>query len=142
MLSGAGPGTKVVSVERDSERAHAVRDLFADQADLTVLSDDWAALMARGPFDLLVLDGGGGGKAPGATMVDPKLALKPFGALVIDDFTPLSSWPPIHAGRVDLARLHWLEHPELLATEVVLCPGMSTIVAVRRGSTHQAGARR
>jgi hypothetical protein len=58
--------------------------------------------------------------------------LKPFGTLVIDDFTPLASWPPDHDGEVDLARLHWLEHPALLATEVVVCSEMSSIVAVRR----------
>jgi predicted O-methyltransferase YrrM len=133
MLSGAAPETKFVSVERDSQRARAVQDIFADQANVTVVNADWTALTASGPFDLLVLDGGGSGKAPGDTAVDPKLALKPFGTLVIDDFAPLYSWPPTHDGQVDLARLHWLEHPDLLATEVVVCPGMSTIVGLRRG---------
>ena len=130
MLSGAGPGTKLFSVERDGRRAQLVKDIFADQTDVTVLNDDWTALISHGPFDLLVLDGGG--KAPGGTAVDPELILKPFGTLVIDDFTPLASWPPHHDGEIDLARLHWLEHPALLATEVVLCPEMSSIVAVRR----------
>jgi predicted O-methyltransferase YrrM len=131
MLSGAGPGTKVFSVERDSQRARSVQAIFADQTDVTVLNDDWDALIKHGPFDLLVLDGGGQG--PGGTTADPKLMLKPFGTLVIDDFKPLASWPPYFDGEIDLARLHWLEHPELLATEVVLCPDMSSIVAVRRG---------
>ncbi len=130
MLSGAGPGTKLFSVERDGRRAQLVKDIFADRTDVTVLKDDWTALINHGPFDLLVLDGGG--KAPGGTAVDPKLMLKPFGTLVIDDFTPLAAWPPYHDDEIDLARLHWLEHPALLATEVVLCPEMSSIVAVRR----------
>jgi hypothetical protein len=30
------------------------------------------------------------------------------------------------------ARLHWLEHPDLLASEVRLTPTLSTIVAMRR----------
>jgi predicted O-methyltransferase YrrM len=131
MLSGAGPGTKLISVECDSRRARLVKDIFADLTDVTVLNDDWTALINHGPFDLLVLDGGAG-KGPGSAVVDPKLILKPFGTLVIDDFTPLASWPPYHDGEIDLARLHWLEHPELLATEVVLCPEMSSIVALRR----------
>jgi hypothetical protein len=104
--------------------------MFADHTNVVVLHDDWTALLAHGPFDLLVLDGGGLGQAPGPTVVDPKLALKPFGALVVDDFTPLSSWPPTHDGKVDSARLHWLQHPDLLATEVVVCPEMSTIIGV------------
>ncbi len=133
MLSGAAPGSQLYSVECDRDRAAAVQELFADQPSLTVIHDDWTALLAYGPFDLLVLDGGGSGKGSVGTAVEPTLALKPFGALVIDDFTPLTTWPPAHDGEVDLARLHWLMHPDLLATEVVLCPGMSTIVAVRRG---------
>ena len=133
MLSGTGPGTRFFTVERDGQLAEAVRHMFADYTNATVLNDDWSALAAHGPFDLLVLDGGGSGKAPGHTVVDPKLMLKPFGTLVIDDFTPLASWPPSHDGHVDLARLHWLQHPDLLATEVVLCPQMSTIVGIRRG---------
>jgi len=31
----------------------------------------------------------------------------------------------------DHARLRWLEHPSLLATEVVLAPDLATIVATR-----------
>jgi len=57
--------------------------------------------------------------------------VRPFGTLVIDDFTPLSDWPPRHDAQVDEARLHWLEHADLLATEIVVCPEMSTIVATR-----------
>jgi len=98
-----------------------------------VLDDDWTALLSQGPFDLPVLDGGGGGKAPNAPPVEPKLALKPFVTLVVDDFTPLASWPPSHEGQIDFARLHWLQHPDLPATEIVLCPEMSSIVGVQRG---------
>jgi hypothetical protein len=46
--------------------------------------------------------------------------------------TPLTSWPPSHDGKVDSARLHWLQHPDLLATEVVVCREMATIIGVRR----------
>jgi hypothetical protein len=78
-----------------------------------------------------VLDGGGTGKTPGDEMVDPRVAVTPFGAIVIDDFTPLVAWPPLHQGETDTARLRWLEHPDLLATEIVVCEEMSTIVATR-----------
>ena len=131
MLSGAGPGTRLVSVERDAQRAKAVQQMLAGYSDVEVLNSDWSALVAHGPFDLFVLDGGGG-KAPGHAPVDPKVVLKPFGTLVVDDFTPISSWPPAHDGQADLARLHWLQHPDLLATEVVLCSEMSTIIGQRR----------
>lgn len=132
LLSGAGDATPIVSVERDAERANHTAQLFADHPNVTVLVGDWPVILARGPFDLLVLDGGGTGKTPHDVAVDPKVALKPFGTVVIDDFTPLSGWPPLHEGQPDAARLHWLQHPELLATEIVVCAEMSTILATRR----------
>jgi hypothetical protein len=44
-----------------------------------------------------------------------------------------TSWPPLHQGRPDTARLHWLTHRALLATELTLAPGAATIVARRLG---------
>jgi hypothetical protein len=48
---------------------------------------------------------------------------------VLDDFTPGAGWPPTYDGRPDMARLHWLQHPRLLATEVRTQPNASTIIA-------------
>ena len=79
---------------------------------------------AHGPFDLLVLDGGGQGKGAEPPL-NPAHWLRNGGTLVIDDFTPPNTWPPEH----DPARLHWLTHPDLLATEIQLNPALATIVA-------------
>src|SRR5437764_15126065 len=87
LASGARPGTQLVSVEIDTERAGLVADLFADLPHLAVLPGDWREIYRTGPFDLLVLAGGG---VPAA----PAELLKPGGTLVIDDLTPASSWPP------------------------------------------------
>jgi hypothetical protein len=69
-------------------------------------------------------------------------ALRPAGSLVIDDWTPWDAWPPSEAGefgarqsgarQVINSRLQWLEHPDLVASEVRLSPMLSTIVAMRR----------
>ena len=69
LASGARPGTRLVSVEIDAERAGLVADLFADLPHLAVLPGDWREIYRAAPFDLLVLDGGGeparsGGTAP------------------------------------------------------------------------------
>ena len=88
--------------------------------------------MDYGPFDLLVLDGGGAGKVPGDVPVNPGQALAPCGTLVIDDFTRPTTAGPRARGLIDKARLHWLEHPDLRATEVQVAPGTVTIVATRR----------
>ncbi|HZQ87945.1 MAG TPA: class I SAM-dependent methyltransferase [Acidimicrobiales bacterium] len=132
MVSSADSSTTFVSAELDADRAAAAATLFAAHANVTVLGGDWRQIRDHGPFDLLVLDGGGSGKTPGDEPVDPQALLRPGGGLVIDDFTPWDTWPPMMDGDVDHARLHWLEHPDLLASEIQVHPHMSTIVAVRR----------
>jgi hypothetical protein len=91
---------------------------------------DWSDLLEHAPFDLLVLDGGGAGKN-GETPINIATALKVGGTVVIDDFTPMDRWPPVHLGEPDSARLHWLEHPQLRSTEVRLAADLATVVAAR-----------
>ena len=71
LASGARPGTRLVSVEIDTERAGLVASLFADLPHLAVLPGDWREIYRAGPFDLLVLDGGAHGKS-GGIPADPE----------------------------------------------------------------------
>lgn len=130
LLAGRRPGVRVVSVEREAERVAAVRELFADVPDLEVLHGDWTRIHRHGPFDLLVLDGGGNGKQSAAA--DPERLLTPGGTLVVDDLTPLTGWPPTYRGAPDTGRTVWYDHPALLTTEVRLAPDLSTLLATRR----------
>jgi predicted O-methyltransferase YrrM len=132
MVSGASEDTTFVSVEREEERATRARALFANHPNVTIVSGDWTAIVDHGPFDLLVLDGGGAGKGDGMP-VDPDTLLAANGTLVIDDFTPATSWPPEHDGTRDNARLHWLDNPRVDATEIRTSATSATIVATRRG---------
>jgi hypothetical protein len=104
----------------------------APHEQVSVLTGDWSELLDQGPFDMLVLDGGGSGKTLDDGRVEPREVLRPGGSLVIDDWTPWEGWPPSEAGEFAHSRLHWLEHPDLLASEVRLSPTLSTIVAMRR----------
>lgn len=132
LASGMRAGATAVSVERDRSRAEASAALFAEAApQVTVEHGDWTAIAAHGPFDLLVLDGGGQGKA-GDAAADPVRLLRPGGMAVIDDFTPADSWPPLFDGRPDEARLHWLEHPGLRTVEVPLSPDLAVLLCTRR----------
>ncbi|MDH6136776.1 putative O-methyltransferase YrrM [Kitasatospora sp. MAA4] len=131
LASGAGPGVRLLSVERDPARAALAAEVFADLPHVQVLCADWSELYRSAPFDLLVLDGGGQGKGA-EPPADPVRLLSPQGTVVIDDFTPATGWPPLHDGRPDTARLHWLEHPALRATELRLAPDLSSVVATRR----------
>lgn len=127
LVAGRRHGVRVVSVERDRQRAARAAELFAEVPDVEILPGDWTRIAERGPYDLLVLDGGGHGKRGAAA--DPERLLAPGGLVVIDDFTPSPQWPPMVDGAPDRARLHWLEHPALQAAEIRLAPDLSTIVA-------------
>ncbi|GAA1236335.1 class I SAM-dependent methyltransferase [Kitasatospora nipponensis] len=131
LASGAAPGVRLVSVERDPVRAALAAEVFAGRPQVEVVHGDWTELYGRGPFDLLVLDGGGQGKDAGPA-ADPLRLLAPGGTVVVDDFTPTTGWPPLHEGKPDTARLHWLEHPALRATEVRLAPDLGSVVATLR----------
>ncbi|MFI9149421.1 O-methyltransferase [Streptomyces sp. NPDC053367] len=132
LASGAGDGVRLVSVERDPERARAAAALFAGRPEVRVLTGDWRRLEEHGPFELLVLDGGGQGKVPEDPPADVEWLLAPGGTVVVDDFTPATTWPPLHEGRPDRARLHWLTHPALNAVELRLAPDLSAVVGTRR----------
>jgi predicted O-methyltransferase YrrM len=130
MLDAAGEATSLVSVEIDPGRARASAALFAGLPNVRVFEGNWTDLREHGPFDLLVLDGGGKGKEPGD---DPPLDpadgwLAVGGTIVLDDFTP-SGQPG--ASVHDQARRYWLGHPALQATELRLSPTLATVVGTR-----------
>jgi predicted O-methyltransferase YrrM len=129
-MVSASPDTRFVSVELDAARAAAAAALFADLPNVTVFHGDWHSLRERGPFDLLVLDGGGNGKRS-TEPVEPTHWLNPFGMLVVDDLAPAATWPPMHGDAVDEARLHWLRHETLQATELRLAADLATVVGLR-----------
>ncbi|QTD98355.1 O-methyltransferase [Streptomyces cyanogenus] len=131
LVSGASAGVRLYSVERDPQRARCAAEVFAGRPEVTVLTGDWRRIEEYGPFDLLVLDGGGQGKAPGDPPADVERLLVPGGTVVVDDFTPAAGRPPLHEGRIDRARLHWLEHPALRAVELRLAADLSTVVGTR-----------
>ncbi|MGW5265852.1 O-methyltransferase [Microbispora sp. NPDC004025] len=131
LASGARPGARLVSVERDARRASLAAQVFLDHPQVSVICGDWREIHRDGPYDLLVLDGGGQGKS-GAEPADPHRLLRPGGTLVVDDLTPARHWPPRFDGAVDRARMHWLGHPGLDAAELRLAPDLAAVVATRR----------
>jgi len=112
LASGARPGTRLVSVDHDAGLVQAARAVFGAVPEVEVIHGDWRQLRLHGPFDLLALDGGGQGKGSEPPF-EPEEWLRPGGLLVLDDFTPTATWPPMFDGQPDRARLHWLRHPRL-----------------------------
>ena len=129
MVSAADPAIRFVSYEREPERARAAHAVFAHLPNVEIVCGDSADLFERGPFDLLVHDGGpGSGKIAGFDVVDPVEVLRPGGTMTIDDYTPATSWPPMFDGRVDGSRVHWLSHAELQSTEIRVAPDLAVVV--------------
>jgi predicted O-methyltransferase YrrM len=139
MASAVGPDTRLISIELDATRAAACQKLFAGLPNVNVLHGDWRLIERHAPFDLLVLDGGGGAKRENDSPADPARLLKPGGTLVLDDFhPPFEFWPEEDGPRdeygrsVTAARKYWLQHPELFATEVRVHPQMSVLLGTRK----------
>jgi predicted O-methyltransferase YrrM len=122
--------TELYSAEINGDRAAAAAQLFASHDNVSVTHGDWSGLRQHGPFDLLVLDGGGKGKDPTVdSPLDPAEGwLTVGGMVVLDDFTPAGE---PGASDHDAARRHWLDHPALHATEIRLAHDLATIIGVR-----------
>jgi len=58
--------------------------------------------------------------------------LAPGGVVVLDDFTPCATWPPMYEGRVDTMREQWLTDPRFTTVEVMVASDASVLIASRR----------
>ena len=122
IAAGLPPEVPLFTAELDSERAAAVRELFAGDPDVHVLEGDWAAVLEpEAPFDLLFLDSAAAKQQPERVLA----LLAPRGTTVLDDLTP---GRPVDG---DPIREFWLRRPELAATELLTTPASAAIVAVR-----------
>lgn len=138
MAAGAHPDVTLISFEIDPARADAARGVHGGDPRVNIVTGDAAGLFSRGPFDLLVLDGGpAAGKeiddAADPQPVDPDAVLTVGGILVVDDFTPATTWPPRFRGEPDRARIHWVHHPSLHCIELRLAEDLSVVVGRRHG---------
>lgn len=131
MVCATRPDVSFVSIELDATLADAARARFVDHPNVTVVTGDAAAIGDHGPFDLLVLDGGPGSGKGDHPPADPDAVLVPGGVLTVDDFTPMTAWPPRHEGRFDEPRAHWLTHPSLHSTEIRVADDLAVLVCRR-----------
>ena len=131
MVSG-NPMAQFVSVERDKVRADVARRVFAHYPQVEIITGDAGELFERGPFDLLVHDGGWGSGKADPRRVDPMLVLRENGVMTIDDYAPMTGWPPQFQGDIDLARFDWLTDDRLLSTEVTVATEMAVLICRRR----------
>ena len=89
-MVGANPHARFVSVEKDSTRVSAARRVFAEHPNVEIIHADAGEVFGRGPFDLLVHDGGWGSGKADPRRIDPTIVLKPNGVMTIDDYEPMT----------------------------------------------------
>ena len=125
IVSALPPAVPFVTVEADERRARAAADLFAADENVRVLHGDWHELMPpEAPFDLLFLDSGK--QHPEVDGEEVVGLLAPGATIVMDDLTPGRPGP-------DPVREFWLNHPELVALEILTTPTTAAIVGTRSG---------
>jgi predicted O-methyltransferase YrrM len=125
IVSALAPEVAFFTAEVDEERAAAAAELFRDDAHVRVLRGDWReTLPPEAPFDLVFFDA--------AKQLRPREdgelvlgLLAPGGLALLDDLTPGRPGP-------DPVRRLWLGDERLAATEILVTPESSVILAVRR----------
>jgi len=123
IVSALEPGVPFVTVERDTVRATAARELFGGDEDVKVLEGDWREVMPReAPFDFLFVDARDAKDDPDAVLG----LLAPRATVVLDDFW----FDPVLP---DARRDGWLQHPEFNAIHLWVTPERGALVAVRWG---------
>ena len=128
LRSGAPKTTRVITAESDPGLAHGVMEMFAHD-DIDVMHADWTSLSEHAPFSLIFLDAGSAKTAPREEIIN---LVEEGGMIVLDDFTPCPSWPPLAGGRVDTLRQEWLSDERFTSVDVMVAEDTSVIVAVRR----------
>ena len=129
LRSGVREGSKILSAELDPDLAGAASEIFDADEQVEVLAADWSTLRDRGPFALLFLDAREPKDSGADTVVD---LIEPGGVVVLDDFTPCESWPPVYGGRVDVLRERWLTDERFTTVEVMVAPDSAVLLATKR----------
>ena len=130
LRSGIRNGAKILTAELDSKLAGAAAEIFSDDEQVEVRGRrlvDSARPRARS-------------HCSSSTRVSPRTAaptpsstsIEPGGVVVLDDFTPCESWPPVYGGRVDVLREQWLTDDRFTTVEVMVAPDTSVLIATKR----------
>jgi predicted O-methyltransferase YrrM len=129
LRSGIRGDARILTAELDPKLADAAADIFEDDPQVEVVAADWSILRDRGPFSLLFLDAKEPKSSGADTVVD---LIEPGGVVVLDDFTPCASWPPVFEGRVDVLREQWLTDERFTTVEVMVASDAAVLIAAKR----------
>lgn len=129
LRSGIREEARILTAELDPDLAGAAAEIFVDDPQVEVVAADWSTLGDRGPFSLLFLDAKEPKNSGPDTVID---LIEPGGVVVLDDFTPCASWPPVFEGRVDVLREQWLTDERFTTVEVMVAADAAVLIAAKR----------
>jgi predicted O-methyltransferase YrrM len=129
LRSGVPADARILTAELDATLAEAAAEIFVGDPQVEVVAADWSTLRDRGPFSLLFLDAKEPKNSGAETVID---LVEPGGIVVLDDFTPCASWPPVFEGRVDVLREQWLTDERFTTVEVMVASDAAVLIAVKR----------
>lgn len=129
LRSGVRGDAAILTAELDPRLAEAAAEIFQSDDQVEVLAADWSTMRDRGPFSLLFLDASEPKNAGADMIID---LVEPGGVVVLDDFTPCASWPPVYEGRVDSLREQWLTDERFTTVEVMVAPDAAVLIATKR----------
>ena len=129
LRSGIRGDAHILTAELEPKLADAAARIFSDDDRVEVLAADWSTLLDKGPYSLLFLDSRTPEDAGADAIVD---LVEPGGVVVLDDFTPCGSWPPVFDGRVDVLREQWLTDERFTTAEVMVASDASVLIATKR----------
>ena len=129
LRSGVRADARILTAELDASLAEAAAEIFVEDPQVEVVAADWSTLRDRGPFSLLFLDAKEPKNSGAETVID---LVEPGGIVVLDDFTPCASWPPVFEGRVDVLREQWLTDERFTTVEVMVASDAAVLIAVKR----------
>jgi predicted O-methyltransferase YrrM len=129
-----GEKARIITAELDPRLARAATEIFDEDPLVEVVAANWSTLHDKGPFSLLFLDAGqSDGRLATEVGVDAVADLVEDGGIVVlDDFTPCESWPPLAYGRVDVLREQWLTDERFTTVEVMVASDAATLIATKR----------
>ena len=117
----ASTAASLVTVESDAERAEDAAERLRNLANVELVVGDWRdELTSRAPFEFIFFDAGRAEESQAAIDL-----LAPGGLFVKDDLTPN------RRGR-DPVREFLLNHPQLVAVELLTTASTAAIVAAKR----------
>ncbi|KGR78041.1 O-methyltransferase [Ureibacillus manganicus] len=127
ILSAISQAVQFISVDYSKEKIDIVANSI-NHSQVEFVYGDWKDVIPKGPFQFIFADAQAAKVTEAQVLID---TLNVGGMIFMDDFTPEEHFPDEWKGKPDKVREFWLNHQELIVTEIYLTPKTSAILATK-----------